>query len=132
MDAWDGWELGRGVVAFSGLMYLGVWVQVSLMHRAGAFKHPMMYAPVLATPVVVGGAAAGAVARHGPWGPVALALLGLGAVAGLVGAYLHVRGVRAQIGGLTMRNLLAGPPPLLPVAYSLIGILGVMGLLWDA
>lgn len=130
MSAWGGWELGRAVVAFSGLMYAGIWIQVSLMHRAGAFKHPMMYAPVLATPLVVGGAAAGVVARHGPWGIVALVLLAAGAASGVVGAYLHVRGIRAQIGGFSMRNLLSGPPPILPVAYSLIGILGLMGLLW--
>ncbi len=28
-----------------------------------------------------------------------------------------------------MRNLLSGPPPVLPVAYSLIGVVGLTGLL---
>lgn len=132
MAAWQGGELGRIVVVFSALMYLGIWVQVSLMHRAGAFKHPMMYAPVLATPLVVGGALAGTAARHGAWGIVAIVLLSAAVLSGLVGTYLHLRGVRSQIGGFTMRNFLAGPPPVLPVAYSLIGVLGLIGMLWDA
>ncbi len=36
---------------------------------------------------------------------------------GLVGLYFHhLRGMRAQIGGFSTRNLLSGPPPMLPLA----------------
>jgi hypothetical protein len=31
---------------------------------------------------------------------------------------------------VSLRNLLSGPPPMLPVAYALIGVLGVVGVMW--
>jgi hypothetical protein len=130
MEPWDGWELGRVIVAFSGLLYAGVWVQVSLFHRAGAFKHPAMYAPVLLTPLMIGGALAGVLAREGAWGWVAASLLGVGVLDGLIGVVYHLLGVRSQIGGFTMRNLIAGPPFVLPLAYALFGVLGLLGLFW--
>lgn len=132
MTAWQGWELGRVVVAFSGLMYAGMWVQLSLFHRAGAFKHPVMYGPVILTPLVIGGAALGTVTRLGAWGWVSLGLLAAGTLGGMVGVVYHLRGIASQIGGLSVRNLLSGPPPVLPMAYSLVGVLGLLGLLWDA
>src|SRR3712207_7926911 len=45
---------------------------------------------------------------------------------GLYGTYRHLRGVASQIGGLTKRNLPSGPPPVLPVAYALVGVTGVV------
>ena len=36
---------------------------------------------------------------------------------GLVGQVLHLRGTRYLVGGVTLRNLMAGPPPMLPLAY---------------
>lgn len=132
MSNWEGWELGRVIVAFSSLMYAGIWIQVSLFHRAGAFKHWAMYVPVIFTPLIIGGALAGVVERSGVWGWVAAAALAFGAVDGLIGLFYHLCGIVSQIGGLTMRNLLSGPPPVLPLAYSLIGILGLIGLLYGA
>ena len=132
MSPWDGWELGRAVLVLSGVMYTGIWVQVSLFHWAGAFKKLAMWGPVLMTPLIVGGVAAGAIRRDGAWGWVAVALLGLGVLDGLVGLFYHLRGMARQIGGVSRRNLLSGPPPMLPLAYSLIGVVGLMGLFWDA
>jgi hypothetical protein len=87
---------------------------------------------VLATPLVVLGAVIGALARDGVWGWIALVLLAFGIVEGLSGLFFHLRGVQSQIGGVTTRNLLSGPPPLLPVAYTAIGALGVGALVWNA
>jgi hypothetical protein len=37
------------------------------------------------------------------------------------------------VGGLfSLRNMMAGPPPVLPLAYALTGVLGIIGLMWDA
>jgi hypothetical protein len=130
--AWEGWDLGRAVLAFTAVAYLVIWVQVSLYHWAGGFKHPAMWAPVLATPPVAAGAVVGAVARDGAWGWVALALLAFGALDGLTGLFYHLRGIRSQIGGFTTRNVLSGPPPMLPLAYAAMGVLGIGALLWDA
>ena len=130
MSPWNGWELGRAVLLLSAVMYTGIWVQLSLFHRAGAFKHWAMFVPVIVTPVFVGGAVLGIAVRDGVWGWIAVALLAAGTLEGLAGLYYHLRGIASQIGGFSMRNLLSGPPPVLPLAYSLIGVVGLTGLLF--
>jgi hypothetical protein len=130
--SWSGWELDRAVLLFTAVAYLVIWVQLSLYHWAGGFKRVAMWGPVLATPPIAAGAVVGAVARDGVWGWVALALLAFGVLDGLVGVALHLQGIQSQIGGFTTRNLLSGPPPMLPLAYAAIGVLGVGALLWNA
>jgi hypothetical protein len=133
MNAWDGMELGRVVVAFSALLYAGIWVQVSLFHWAGGFRKLAMWGPVVMTPIIVLAALLGFAARDGVLGWVAAAFLAIGVLDGLIGLFYHLRAVGSQVGGLTVvRNFMAGPPPVLPVAYSLAGALGLLGLLWDA
>lgn len=132
MAEWQGWTFDRVTVAFSALMYAGIWMQVSLFHWAGGFKKLAMWGPVLATPLIIGGALAGVATRAGIWGWVAAGLLGFGVLDGLIGLYYHLRGISSQIGGFSMRNLLSGPPPVLPLAYALIGLLGLGGLFWNA
>jgi hypothetical protein len=132
MSAWDGFELGRAVLLFTAVAYVVVWIQVSLFHWAGAFKHWAMWGPVFATPVIALGAVLGAIARDGVLGWIALALLAVGAIEGLVGLYYHLTGMHYQVGGFSTRNLLSGPPPMLPIAYAAIGVLGVGALLWNA
>ena len=129
MSPWNGWELGRSVLLLAAVMYTGIWLQLSLFHRAGAFKHWAMYVPVIVTPLFAGGAVLGMVVREDVWGWIAAILLGLGVLEGLAGLYYHLRGIRSQIGGFSMRNLLSGPPPILPLAYALIGVVGLIGLL---
>lgn len=132
MAEWQGWGLDRAVVAFAAVMYAGMWVQVSLMHWAGGFKHKAMWAPVTATPLVVAAAAAAAVSRGGAFGWAMAAVLALGVVLGMIGLGFHIRGLTSQIGGLSLRNLLSGPPPVLPMAYALVGVLGAGALVWHA
>jgi hypothetical protein len=132
LESWDGWELGRATLAFSALLYAGVWVQLALYHWAGAFRRWEMYPPVFVTPVIIVCILLGVLSRDGILGWVAFGALVLGTVEGLAGFFLHTRGVLAQVGGLTVRNLMAGPPPVLPLAYSLVGVLGLIGLVWDA
>lgn len=132
MAAWDGFDLDRSVLVFTAVAYLVIWVQLSLYHWAGGFKHLAMWGPVLSTPLVIGGAVLGAVARDGIWGWIALALLAFAILEGLLGLYFHVQGIRSQIGGLSLRNLLSGPPPMLPLAYAAVGALGAGALLWNA
>src|SRR3990170_8455471 len=101
------------------------------MHWAGAFRRWEMYGPVLFTPVVILCLLLGAVSRDSVLGWIALIGAAAGIVEGLVGFVLHERAMLAQVSGLSLRNLMAGPPPVLPLAYSLTGVLGLMGLLWD-
>jgi hypothetical protein len=132
MAAWDGWDLDRAVLLFTAVAYVAIWVQLSLFHWAGGFKHWAMWGPVLATPLVIAGAVVGALERDSAWGWVALGLLAFGVLDGLAGVYYHLRGITSQIGGFTTRNVLSGPPPLLPVAYAAMGVLGLGALLWNA
>jgi hypothetical protein len=132
LSGWDAWELGRVVLAAAAVMYAGIWAQVTLFHWGAAFASRAMWAPVILTPFVVLAAAVALVTRSDPWGWVAAGALALGVLDGLYGLYRHLRGTVAQVGGFTMRNLIAGPPPVLPLAYSLIGVVGLLGLLWDA
>lgn len=132
MEEWSGWTADRVVLALVAVMYAGIWIQVSLYHWAGGFAMRAMWGPVLFTPLVVGGAAAAAVDRSDPWGWVAAALLAIAAVDGVYGTYRHLKGIRSQIGGFSTRNFLSGPPPMLPVAYTMIGVVGLVALMWNA
>lgn len=129
VEPWSGWPVERTLLVLVAVMYLGIWVQVSLMHWSGAFAFRAMWAPVVATPLVAAGAVLAALDRSNPWGWIALGLLGVGALAGLYGFYRHVRGITSQVGGLSKRNLVSGPPAMLPVAYSLVGVVGLVVLL---
>lgn len=131
MSDWQAWELGRIVLTAAAVLYAGIWVQVTLFHWGAAFASKAMWAPVIMTPLIVVAALLG-VADRGAFGWIAVAALGVGAVDGVYGLYRHLRGDISQIGGLTVRNLIAGPPPVLPLAYSLIGVVGLLGVLWDA
>jgi hypothetical protein len=132
VSEWIAWELGRVVLIAAAVMYAGIWAQVTLFHWGAAFASRAMWAPVIMTPLIVAAAAIAVVTRSDPWGWVAVVALGIGVLDGLYGLYRHLRGTVSQIGGFTLRNLMAGPPPLLPLAYSLIGVVGLLGLLWDA
>jgi hypothetical protein len=133
MAEWDGWQVDRAVLAFSALLYAGIWVQLTLFHWAGGFRKLAMWGPVLATPLIILGILVAVAARDGVWGWVGVGALALGIFDGLVGLYYHLRGIGSQVGGLaSARNYLAGPPPVLPVAYSLAGVLGLIGLVWNA
>lgn len=131
MPDWNAWELGRVVLAAAAVMYAGIWVQVTLFHWGAAFASKAMWAPVLMTPLIVVAAAMGVIDR-GAFGWVAVVALAIGVVDGVYGLYRHLRGDVSQIGGLTVRNLIGGPPPVLPLAYSLVGVVGLLGVLWDA
>lgn len=132
MNDWSGWPADRAALVLCAILYTGIWVQVTIMHWAGGFKMRAMWGPVLATPLFVAAAAVGAVDRGGALGWAMAVVLAVGVVEGLFGLVLHVQGIIGQIGGWSLRNLLSGPPPILPLAYSLIGVLGFAALVWDA
>lgn len=131
MEAWES-GLGRLVLAFALLMLAGIWVQMSLFHWGGAFRRREMVIPVLTTPAVIVLAALGLISREGVLGWIALAALAFGVFEGMLGIFFHAQAMTAQVGGASVRNLVAGPPPVLPVAYALVNALGMIGLLWDA
>jgi hypothetical protein len=132
LEAWDGWETGRWVVVFAAVLYLGIWAQVSLYHWRAAFRRREMWTPVIATPLIAAAGALGAIDGEGPLAWISAAAFAVGVVEGLAGLTFHLQGTHYLVGGFTLRNLMAGPPPVLPIAYSLAGVLGLMGLLLHA
>jgi hypothetical protein len=132
MDGWGGWDFQRFYVSFVGVAFALLGLQVLLFHWRAAFKKWTMYGPVLLSPVLAAAGVVGALTRDGWIGWAALVVFGLGVVDGLVGIYEHARGIAGRIGGFSLRNLVAGPPVLLPVMFTALALTGALGLIWGA
>jgi hypothetical protein len=132
VDAWDGWPFARLYMLLVALAFAVVGLQVLLFHWRAAFRRLTMYGPVLLAPVIVVAGVVGALKRDGPLGWIVLAVFALGIVDGLVGIVEHLRGISRRIGGFSPRNLMSGPPPLLPVAFMALALTGALALVWKA
>ena len=132
MDPWDGWPFARLYLLLLAVAFLVVGGQVFLFHWQAAFRARSMYAPVVAAPVIAAAAVVVVVARNAATGWVAVAVFGVGLVVGLAGTALHLRGVALRIGGFTLRNVTAGPPFLLPLAFAALALTGGLAVGWDA
>lgn len=131
MDPWDGWPFARVYLLLVAVAFLVVGGQVFLFHWRAAFRSKAMYGPVIMTPIIAAAGVAVAVARNDVTGWVAVAVFGIGLLDGLVGVVLHLRGTAARVGGFTLRNLTAGPPPLLPVAFAALALTGGLAVIWQ-
>jgi hypothetical protein len=132
VDAWDGWPFGRVYLLLVALGFALVGMQVLLFHWRGGFRKWTMYIPVLGAPALVVAGIAGAIQRDGWIGWAALAFFGIGVLDGLVGVVEHLRGIAERIGGFSLRNLMSGPPPLLPATFMALALTGALALIWDA
>jgi hypothetical protein len=132
MDAWDGWPFARVYLLLVALAFVVIGLQVLLFHWRAAFRRLTMYGPVLLAPVLVLAGVLGAVKRDGILGWIVLAVFALGIVDGFVGVAEHLRGIARRIGGFSLRNLMSGPPPLLPVAFMALALSGGLALVWKA
>lgn len=132
MDAWEGWDFQRFYLLFVGAAFVLLGIQVFLFHWRAAFSRWTMYLPVLAAPVVALAGIVAAITREGAIGWIAAAVFALGFVDGLIGTYEHFRGIAHRTGGFTPRNLVAGPPPLLPVTFAAVAFSGGLAVLWGA
>ncbi len=120
---WSGWPLERVLYLLPGILFAGVFVQVTLYHMRQNFRHPSMWLPVLATPVV----GATCLLLAGWNAPVLKTLLawtaGVTAVASVYGTYLHGVGVGNRVGGFNVNNAMVGPPIMLPVLLGALSVL---------
>jgi hypothetical protein len=132
MDAWDGWPFARLYMLLVALAFLVIGLQVLLFHWRAGFRRLTMYGPVLLAPVLVLAGVVGAIKRDGFVGWVVLAVFALGILDGIIGIAEHLRGIARRIGGFSLRNLMSGPPPLLPVAFTALALTGVLALVWEA
>jgi hypothetical protein len=132
MDAWDGWPFARLYMLLVAVAFAVIGLQVLLFHWRAAFRSWTMYGPVLLAPVLVFAGVIGAFKRDGLLGWIVLAVFAFGIVDGLVGVVEHWRGIARRIGGFSLRNLMSGPPPLLPVAFMALALTGALALVWEA
>ena len=131
MDAWDGWPFARLYLLLVAVAFLVVGAQVFLFHWRAAFRSKAMYGPVVMAPIIAAAGVATAIARTDVIGWTAVAIFAVGLLDGLIGLVLHLRGVAARVGGFTMRNLTAGPPPLLPLAFAALALTGGLAVVWQ-
>lgn len=132
METWNGWEFGRVVLLISAVMYAGMWMQLTLFHWNARFRMGPMLWPALFTPLAIVFALIAVVSRSGWPGWAALVLLAMSIMLGMAGLFFHVRGVHKRFGGFSVRNMSQGPPPILPLAYSINGLTGLLALIWGA
>jgi hypothetical protein len=130
MESWQGWPLDRFLYIFLGLAFLMVWVQLTLFHWRGAFRHIAMWGPVIFTPVIALISIVYGFARGGFLDLLLIGSMGLAVLEGLGGAYYHFKGIASQVGGFNLRNSTTGPPPVLPLMYMALGALGLLIYYW--
>lgn len=127
---WSGWPTDRVLLVFTGLAFAMIAMQVGLFHYRGNFRHKVMWGPVLTAPILaVLGLLLGL--WNVPWLRTLFVVgLGVEAVAALLGFILHVRGVMLRVGGWKLRNVLTGPPVVLPLMLMAISLLGLLSIYW--
>jgi hypothetical protein len=128
--SFEGEPFARLVLVFVSLAFLLVWAQVFLMHARSNFHRREQYVPVLEAPVLVLAGAWLVLLPSQVAYVVFLLLHALAVIAGLFGFYLHWRAVAAHVGGINMRNLMGGPPVVLPIVYSALAGLGILAAWW--
>jgi hypothetical protein len=127
---WDEWSLDRVLILFVSLAFILLGIQVTMFHYRQNFNQKSMYVPVVLAPIIF---VAGIVLTwyNAPWLHLLfIVLMWVGIVTGLIGFYLHVRGVGVRVGGWALRNFLIGPPVILPLMFTALGVLGLIALYW--
>ena len=128
MNSWAGWPLERFLYVFIGAAFLLVWLQASLYHWRGGFHNKFMWGPVLYTPLLV--VAALSLAATPSAAMFFVAVYAIGVLEGLAGTVLHLQGITRMVGGFNVRNVMAGPPFLLPLIYMCLALLGLLIHYW--
>ncbi|MEI3607187.1 hypothetical protein SPD48_15950 [Pseudogracilibacillus sp. SE30717A] len=127
---WDGWSLHRIIVLAMGLLFLVIFIQVTLFHYRQNFRHWSMWIPVTATPLF-GLLLIIYTFYHANWLLLLLTvLLVVGVLAGLFGSFMHIKGIGKRVDGYKLRNFLIGPPLTLPSLITAASVLGLFALHW--
>ncbi len=121
---------GRFERSLSGLTSVAAvvtTVEIYLEHYKAGFGNKWMWSPVLVTPPVVVAGIAGVFSRRWAkrWLPFTA---GIYAANGLLGEYLHARGVARKPGGWRMAsyNVPMGPPIAAPGLMAMVGGMGLL------
>jgi hypothetical protein len=127
---WNGWPLERILILFTGLAFLMLFVQVTLFHYRQNFRHWSMWIPVLATPTFAIIAFFLTFYNVSWLRSTYAVLLAAGVVTGMFGSYQHISGIGQRVGGYEMRNVLIGPPLVLPGMITAMSLLGLVAIYW--
>ena len=120
---WDWWVL---FFALGG--FVGVFVLALCDHAQNGFFHASEWWPVVASALAAGFLAAALTDRGGAFARICLGVLGLQAVIGLLGFYLHVA---ADVNGLSAslyENFVHGAPVFAPLLFVDLAALAAIGL----
>lgn len=117
----------RSLSALTAMSALVTGAEVYFEHYRASFGDPWMWSPVALTPPLVIAGIGGAMSRRWAktWLPLAA---GLYFANGMIGSYLHIRGVGRKPGGWTIPeyNVPMGPPLMAPGLMSMVGGMGLL------
>lgn len=121
---------GRFERSLSGLTAVAAVIttaEIYIEHYKASFGNKWMWSPILVTPPVVAAGIGGVFSRRCAkrWLPAAAALY---TANGLVGQYMHARGVARKPGGwkLASYNVPMGPPIAAPGLMTIVGAMGLL------
>lgn len=117
----------RSLSALTALSAFVTGAEVYLEHYRGSFGDPWMWSPVVLTPPLMVAGVGGVVSRR--WAKTALPIAaGLYLANGLLGEYLHARGIGRRPGGWAdaTYNVPMGPPVMAPGLMSMVGGMGIL------
>ena len=121
---------GRFERSLSGLTAVAAVIttaEIYIEHYKASFGNKLMWSPILVTPPVVAAGIGGVFSRRWAkrWLPVTA---GLYTANGLLGQYLHARGVARKPGGwkLASYNVPMGPPIAAPGLMTIVGAMGLL------
>ena len=102
--------------------------EIYLEHYKGSFGDKWEWAPIALTPPLVAAGIAGTYSERAAR-TVLPATSALFTACGLIGTYLHLRGIARRPGGFrheAFYNMIMGPPPLAPGSLALVGGMGLV------
>ncbi len=121
---WPQWIL---LLALGG--FAGNFVFSLTDHAQNGFFNPVEWVPVFSSALAVGFLIVPFVVRVGAsFLRVCAGVLLVQAAVGVAGFALHAVGVSHQAGGTLLERILSGPPPLAPLLFPNLVILGLIGL----
>ena len=117
----------RSLSALTAASALVTGAEIYFEHYRASFGDPWMWSPIVLTPPLVAAGIGGAVSQR--WAKTALPITaGLYLVNGVLGEYLHMRGIRRKPGGWqeAQYNVPMGPPLMAPGLMSMVGGMGLL------
>lgn len=117
----------RSLSMLAGISALVTGAEVYFEHYRASFGDPWMWTPIALTPPYAVAGVAGAFSRRWAktWLPITA---GLYFANGVIGSYLHVRGIGRKPGGwkIASYNIPMGPPLMAPGLMTLVGGMGLL------